>query len=329
MYKRLGLFLIIASIIISGCAARSSGSPSSAPAVGRAPNTGAEVAKGGFSYDNGSTSGVAAPQAIPALPASQPAAPEQTDAQGQRIVIRNADLTIVVVDPSQAMSAVRRMAEEMGGFVVISNLHKTSGANGREFPEANITIRVPAAKLDDALDKIKALVRDPKNDVLSENVNGQDVTKDYTDQQSRLRNLENAEAQLREIMASATKTEDVLAVYNQLTQIREQIEVTKGQIKYYEESAAMSSIAVLIQAQASVQPLEIGGWQPVGEARNAVQGLIDTLQFLGTIAIWLVLYALPVGLVIFLPVRLVWWLISRARKNRKKAVPAPPTASGS
>jgi hypothetical protein len=180
--------------------------------------------------------------------------------------------------------------------------------------------------LNEALVQVKKLVKDPTKDVKSETISGQDVTKEYTDLQSRLTNLQQAEAQLREIMASATKTEDVLSVYNQLTQIREQIEVIKGQIKYYEESSLMSSIAIVIQAQAAVQPLEVGGWQPVGVARNAVQALIDTMQFLGNAAIWLGLFVLPVGLVIFLPLRLLWWLLRRNRKAPKAPTATPPAA---
>ena len=56
------------------------------------------------------------------------------------------------------------------------------------------------------------------------------MTSDYTDLQSRLRNLEDAEEQLRTIMDSAFNTEDVLTVYNRLVEVREQIEVIKGQI---------------------------------------------------------------------------------------------------
>lgn len=251
----------------------------------------------------------------------------------ERIVIRNASLTIVVEDPAQAMGTISRMSETMGGFVVSSNLYKTYTENGVEVPEATLTVRVPAEKLNEALDQIKALVKDPTKDIRSENVSGQDVTKEYTDLNSRLRNLEETEARLREIMASAVKTEDVLAVNAQLTQIREQIEVIKGQIQYYEEAAALSSISVQIQAQAAVQPLEVGGWQPVGIARDALQALIDTMQFLASAAIWLVIFALPVGLAIFLPLRFLWWLFRRGKKNRQKIgpqttpPPAPPAAS--
>ncbi len=252
------------------------------------------------------------------------AASSQGDSGANRLVIRNANLTIVVEDPTKALSAVTQMAEEMDGFVVTSNLYKTTTRQGQEYPEANITVRVPADKLNDALTQVKALVKDPEKDIQSENVSGQDVTKEYTDLQSQLTNLQNTEAQLREIMASANKTEDVLAVYNQLTQIRGQIEVIKGQIQYYKESAAMSAIAMQIKALAAVQPLEIGGWQPVGVARDAAQALIDALQFLGSAAIWLIIFLLPVGLLIFLPLRLLWWLF---RRNRKPKTPAstPPT----
>jgi hypothetical protein len=243
----------------------------------------------------------------------------------QRLVLRNANLTIVVADPAKAMSAIGALAEGMEGYIVNSNLYKTGGVDGAEFPEANITVRVPSGRLTEALSNIKGMVKDPSKDVRSENVSGQDVTKEYTDLKSRLRNLEDTEKQLREIMGSATKTEDVLSVYNQLVMIREQIEVMKGQIQYFEESAALSSIAVQIMAEAAVQPLEIGGWQPVGVARDAVQALIDTVQFLASAAIWVALFALPVALLIFLPLRGLWVLFRRSRRGKVASAP-PPSA---
>jgi hypothetical protein len=253
-----------------------------------------------------------------AIPAAQPLPADK------RLVVRNANLTIVIDDPAQALNTISQLAEGMGGFVVSSNLYKTTSSQGKEFPEAAITVRVPSEQLNNALNQIHKMVKDPKKDISNETITGQDVTKEYTDLTSREKNLEQAEAQLREIMASATKTEDVLAVYNRLTQIREHIEVLKGQIQYYEESAALSSIAVTIHATASVQPLEIGGWQPVGVARDAVQSMINTMQAIANAAIWLVLYVLPVALVIFIPLRLLWWLFRRFQKSRKAPTPAPP-----
>lgn len=245
-----------------------------------------------------------------------------------RLVVKNAKLSIVVTDPSKSLDTISSMAEELGGFVVTANLYHSQLDSGVEVPRGAITIRVKAESLDEAVSRIEA---ESSRDPLNKTIESQDVTKEYTDLQSRLRNLEDAEAQLREIMGSASKTEDVLNVYNQLTQVREQIEVIKGQIQYYEQAAALSEIAVDLLANEAVQPLTIGGWQPVGVAKNAVQALINTLKFLVNVAIWVIILVIPVAgifyLVFVLPLTLVWRAWRRRRKIRKQtAQPTPPAA---
>lgn len=239
-----------------------------------------------------------------------------------RIVIKNANLTIVVAEPAQAMDTIGRMAEEMGGFIVSSQLYKTYTEEGVEVPEATITVRVPADQLNEAMNRIKGLVENIKTDILSENITGQDVTKEYTDLKSQLTNLEHAQKRLISIMEEATKTEDVLAVYRELKAVEEQIEVIKGQIKYYEEASALSAIQVTIRSKEAVKPLTIGGWQPVGVARDALQALINTLKVIANIAIWAVIFCLPLTILLGLPgffiVRgFIRW--QRKRKAMKKA----------
>lgn len=280
-----------------------------------------------------------APAQAPAMPAEGARAPglaegvqpkvlvSQSQPDIQRLVIMNADLGIVVADPPAALVSITKMAQDMQGFVVSSRLYKVSTESGIQVPEATITIRVPAEKLTIAMDQIKALVKDPKTDITSENVSGQDVTKEYVDLQSQLTNLQQAETQLQKIMDSATKTEDVMLVYNQLVQVRQQIETIKGQMKYYEESARLSAINVTIQAQESVAPLTIGSWQPVGVARNAIQALLNTLKFIANAVIWIVLFILPVvvvvGLIIWLFVIIILAIFRKGKKNK----PAPPPAT--
>lgn len=243
----------------------------------------------------------------------------------ERIVIKNASLSIVVKDPANALTEISQMADGMGGFVVNSRLYKTYIANGVKVPAAEISIRVPAAQLTIALDQIKSLVDNLETDIQNENVSGEDVTKNYTNSKSRLRNLEDAEAQLREIMASADETEDVLSVFNQLTQVREEIEVLQGEINYYEESARLSAISVSIVSQASIQPLTIGGWEPVGVARDALQALINGLQFLVNFLIWIILFVAPIFLLITIPIYLIVRAVLRGRKNRKVKKDASPS----
>jgi hypothetical protein len=236
-----------------------------------------------------------------------------------RIVIRNADLSIVVVDPIKSQTAISKMADDMKGYVVNSYLYKVQTGEGLEVPEVSITIRVPSDKLDEAIEKIKAEVENPETDILTEQVSGQDITMEYTDLQSRLKNLEATRDQLMVFMDEAKTTEEVMMVYNQLVSINEQIEVLKGQIKYYDESSKLSAITVRIQAQAAIQPVTIGKWQPVGVARDAVQALIKAFKFLVNAAIWIAIFILPIALVIYLVVRLFIWIIRKVFKRKPKA----------
>ncbi len=318
MFKRNALITLVIIVIfglLSGCSAA------------RNPTTALQ----GSSKSDGYTAAPAAPGELQPGSGNQgagnPSGSSNTDAAGiERLVIKNADIEIAVADPIKTLDVISKMAEDMQGYVVSSSTYQYVSDNGATFPQAVITIRVPAERLDEALQTIVAQVKNSEQDVITKKVTGQDVTKEYTDLQSRQKNLEQAEQQLREIMASATKPEDVLNIFNQLTQIREQIEVLKGQIQYYQESAALSAINVTIRAEASIQPISIGTWQPAGVARDAIQALLNGVKFLANAAIWLVLFVLPIGILIYLPLRLIWFLIRRWRARRKGLHPTPPTA---
>ena len=93
----------------------------------------------------------------------------------ERLVIQNADLSIVVIDPEAKMDEIGKMAESMGGFVVSKNVYQTTTGNNIKVPEGNIMVRVPAEKLEQALEQIKADAVEVQN----ENRSGQDVTRDY------------------------------------------------------------------------------------------------------------------------------------------------------
>jgi hypothetical protein len=238
---------------------------------------------------------------------------ESTD--GERIVIKNANLSIAVKDPIASVQNIAQMAESMGGFMVNSNTYKTTTNQGVEVPVANITIRVPAEKLDEALVKIKSLVEDQEVDIISEDVSGQDVTSEVTDLESRLRNLQAAETQLLDIMENADTTEDVINIFRELTSIREEIEVIQGQIKYYRESASLSAISVYLQAKEALEPITIVGWQPGLEAQKALQALVEGGQFLINFLIWMLILVVPLAAIVGLP---IYFIVKHSRKRKQE-----------
>ena len=300
MLKKLWLLGVVAALTLAACAQAATPLPLPAqpPAATMAP---AEAQRGALSD------------------AASDAAPPTS---GDRLVIRNANLSLVVKDPAESLNAIAALAEGLGGFVVSSNIYQTSvDAQGNKIMQANISLRVPADKLQAALAQLKGMAVS----VNSESTSGEDVTAQYTDLESHLRNLEAAEAQLQKIMDGATKTEDVLAVYNQLVYIRDQIEQVKGQMQYYRESAALSLITVDLIPDALSRPLEIGGWRPEGVAKDALESLLRSLQVIANVVIWSVIYLLPLGLVCGLPVFLGARFVARKLLRPRSTPPSAPT----
>lgn len=230
----------------------------------------------------------------------------------QRIILRSATLSIVVNDPASTLSSISGIADEMGGWVVNSNTSRVVMESGEEVQRGSITIRVPAERLDEALERIKS----GAGSVKSENVTGQDVTQEYTDLTSQLVNLEAAEKQLRSIMEQAEKTEDVLSVYNELVRVRGEIETTRGRIQYYDQAAAFSSISVDVIPKAIESPIQIAGWSPGRTAEEAIAALISILRSLADVLIVLVIVGVPLALVVGIP---AWFIYRVLRRSRRAA----------
>jgi hypothetical protein len=225
-----------------------------------------------------------------------------------RIVLKNASLTLVVDDAQASLQSITQLAETVGGWVVTSNTSKTTTRAGVEVAQGSITIRVPSDNLNDVLNQIKA----GAISVDQENVTGQDVTQDYIDLTSQLGNLNAAEVQLQSIMEDARNTDDVLAIYNELVRVRGEIETTKGRIRYYEESAAYSSISVILTPQALETPIQIAGWSPGRTAENALASLINILRWAADLLITVAILVIPLLLIFGIPI----WLIYQTLKRR-------------
>lgn len=237
----------------------------------------------------------------------------------ERIVIRNATVSLIVADPQAKLREIGALAESMGGWIVNSNTSGFTNARGEPATRGSITVRVPAEQLDQALEQIRAgVIR-----VTGENVTGQDVTQDYIDTESRLRNLEAAEVQLQQIMDQADDVEEVMVVYNQLTVTRGEIEVARGRLQYYEGAAAYSAITVNVEPDA-VTPLpsvQAAGWNPLATLANALSGLMRLTQGLIDVGITLLVYGIPLAVIVGVPV-----LILRARRPRPAPRPETPPA---
>jgi hypothetical protein len=308
MKKKLSFIFLVLALILTAC-----GTKAIAPTLQSPYLESRDYGTGGGPADQYSGESAAMPTMAPSSPTNGSNLSASSAAAQERLVIMNANLTVVVADPQSKLEAIDQMASDLGGFVVSMNMYQTYLSNGGTAPEGYISVRIPSGKLDSAINQIKADAVEVRNETRS----GQDVTAEYVDLESRLRTLEAAEEQLTVVMLNATKTEDILNVLNQLEYYREQIEIVKGQMKYYKEASTYSLITVTLVAEETIQPIEIGGWKPEGVARDAVQALVKFLQGFVNFLIWFTLMVLPVLIVIFGPIALIVWAIVAGIKRRK------------
>jgi len=302
-------------LMLSACASkgREAVSQDIVEAPAAEPAYGAPVAEEGWSKDQVSSAGDAGNQA-----------------QTERVVLKSAEITISVAKPHESMKQISEMASRLGGFVVSSFTWKEEDySSGRSYDKATINIRVPAEKLDSTLAEIRAMSANGTEGVISESQSGQDVTSDFVDSESRLRNLKVAEEQLMVLMENTTDLSSTMEVFRELTNIRSQIEVLQGHINYLKESADLSSIAITLVAEASLQPIEIGGWKPEGVVRESLEKLVRSFQglvdFLIRFGITCLPFLIPLGIGIFFLVKALRKRSSNRpskRKNREVASPA-------
>jgi hypothetical protein len=234
---------------------------------------------------------------------------DSSQAQSERMIIWNANVSLTVDDTQAKIEAVQAIAQEMGGYTVGSEAWLSD-----DQLYAQLTIRVPADRFEEAMSQL----RDLAIKVNRESANSEDVTDQYVDLESRLRHLEAKEAQLLEFLDGAEDTESVLAVYEQLSLTQAEIEQVKGRMKYLRTLAALATISVELYPEEMEQPVVEEGWKPGRTLRDAARALVNTFEVLIDLIIWVIIYLLPILVIVAIPVILVVWFIRRRRKRKKE-----------
>jgi hypothetical protein len=230
------------------------------------------------------------------------------------MIVRTATLTIIVADTGKTLDKITALVEQNGGCVSGSNVWRET-----EQLRAKLTLRVPGKTLRATLAAIRACgIR-----VQSETMSSDEVTQEYVDLGSQLKNLEATEVELRQLMTSirehSKKASEVLEMSQQLTSVRGQIEQARGRMRYLEQSTSYATVNVELVPDAVAKPVVEPGWQPVAVAKDAARALTNVMQEIAGAAIWLLIYALPLLLVLAVAAFIAWKLLRRAAAAARTA----------
>ena len=172
-----------------------------------------------------------------------------------RIIVRTVNVELEVDDVVQSIEEISQGVQRDGGWVVSTD--RSSKHIGF------ISVRVPAAKLDDALNWMRAV----GVDVLSEASTSTDVTDEYFDLRSRVESLQATEEALIRLLDRAEDVEDALAVQQELARLQVEVESHLGRIKLLEETAAFSLVHITLHLAPQEMRVDAGDDQTysVGE----------------------------------------------------------------
>jgi hypothetical protein len=311
--RLLGVVLILVAGLTTGCAgldAQSSATRTSGDAV--APQTTELATKS----DGGAATGYGA-VAVPT--ADSVGAP--TAAPQESLVISTAGISIEVKNLDTAVSAVRSLATKYGA--TIANLSTNAGSDPVIAPQpadgsstqysaptpggATITLRVPAEKLASAEKELAGLGR-----VLSESSTQDDVTQQHVDMKARLKNLQAEESRLRTFFLKAKRVSEMLAIEQELSRVRGDIESMQAQIVYLERQAAMATLTVSLSQPGALVSPAAGGWGFSAAVRDGFRAAAAVTRGLITMLLAFMPLIL-IGLLAFVVIRA---LIVRRRKRR-------------
>lgn len=245
----------------------------------------------------------------PAAPRLQVGIPSPTESTPrpeikERKVVQESSLSLLVANVRESIDRINQITTDTGGYMVNSNLNRPDEASF-----GTIIVRVPSEKLQETLKELRAL----SVKVVSENLSGRDVTDEYENLDERLRILQSNKERLEEIMGAATTVEEILTVQEKIFTLQDRIDNIVGRQKYLEQTAKTAKIAIYLSTDELALPYSPQEpWRPQVIFKLAVRSLLTNLQRLGTLSIWLAVYA-----VVAVPLAIIVYLIYNRYQHRK------------
>lgn len=243
---------------------------------------------------------------------------EEVQETTDRKLIKNVNLEVETETFDELLDTVEAKTKNCGGYIESSYTYNGSSYYGRSDRNANLTIRIPAEKLDEFLSSVAEV-----SNIISRNDSVTDVTLQYVDLESHKNALLAEQERLLELMEQAESIEDIVTLEDRLAQVRYQIESMESQLRTYDNQVSYSTVYLGIDEVTKLTPVKE---QSLGE--KIATGFMDSLYGVGH-----GLLNFAVGLIIRLPYLVVWGIIivvvvliiraikkSRKKRKQKKAI---------
>jgi hypothetical protein len=244
--------------------------------------------------------------------------------RAQRMIIKNAELDLLVANTDVALDGITVIAIEYGGYII-----STHTWYEKDYRYATVRLGVPIEEFENVLRRLRGLALRVINEIAS----GEDVTDEFVDLQSRLTNLKATRDRIREFLDKADTVEEALQVNEQLSEVEGQIEEIQGRMNYPRDRAAYSTINVQLSPEVPTptpsptptatptptpRPTSTPeAWQPGETYSGATRVLTWLVRGLADVVIWTAVVLGPFLAVLAIVIGgVLWWRRRRVRRRR-------------
>ena len=214
---------------------------------------------------------------------------------GQKL-IRRVNIDAETEDLEALLENLGSQIAALDGYIENQELYNGSSYASYRHRSANLTVRIPADKLDSFVQQVKGV-----SNVVSYNESQEDVTLTYVSTESRIKALETEQERLLELLAQAQNMSDLLEIEARLTDVRYELESVTSQLLVLANKVDYATVRLYIsQVKEYTEVEEQTVWQRIttgfkGNLKDLGESLVDFFVWVVTYSPQLVLAVALIG----------------------------------
>jgi hypothetical protein len=326
MFKKLLLGTVIGATLLAGCGSADAASGNSSYAVSNA--TAGDYYGGDYSYaqeeaaydmeyEYGFDSYDVAEAPKEADTGSTASSPRTVDTI--RKLITTAYVDVETKEFDKLYDDIDNYVKGAGGYLESINTYNGSRYHGEVVERhANLTVRIPADKLDAFLEEIGNA-----GNITNRTQNVEDITLTYVDLEAHKKTLQDEQDRLEEFLRNAETIEDMIYIEDRLANIRYQLESMESQLRTYDNKVNYSTVYLTIDEVVEYTPVV---YEEPTTLERMKEGFLESVEDLTdwckNFAVWFVsnfIFLIIWGIIIFIIVKWILYMASDKRAAKKAA----------
>ncbi len=250
-----------------------------------------------MAVDNSSSMSLARPE-MAGQDAEGSQQPTSDAIPGDRKIIYQAEVDLVVEDFTSLAKAVPELVERYNGYIADANVQSTQGANRR----GRWQVRIPTDSFNAFLDDVSDLgvPEDTRQ-------KAQDVTEEFVDLEAQISSKKRLEERILQLLENPQGgLEEVIKVEEELARIRSEIERMEGRLRYLTNRTSLTTVTINAREEKDYQPPQAPSFG--GQVGDTWSSSIDSLQSAGEATALFFVGITPWLPVIIVLLLMVWFL---------------------